>query len=151
VVGAIGAGMNQWPMLHRFVTETDVDVVMLAGRYTLLDRSAGSQLLPACVDRGVKVLAAGVFNGGMLATDEPGELYDYQPASSDRMAQARRLADVCHEFGVSLPQAAIAFPARHPAVDAVVLGMASPAEVAANVALAEKPVPEELWPALNGR
>ncbi|TDP96667.1 aldo/keto reductase [Labedaea rhizosphaerae] len=148
VVGAIGAGMNQWQMLHRFVTETDVDAVMLAGRYTLLDRSAEARLLPACVERGVKVLAAGVFNGGMLATDTPGELFDYQPASAERVAQAKRIAEVCHEFGVSLPQAAIAFPARHQAVDSVVLGMASPEEVAANVALAAKPVPEDLWAAL---
>jgi D-threo-aldose 1-dehydrogenase len=149
VVGAIGAGMNQWQMLHRFVTETDVDVVMLAGRYTLLDRSAEDRLLPACAATGVRVLAAGVFNGGMLATDEPGELYDYQPASAERVAQAKRLAEVCHEFGVSLPQAAIAFPAQHPAVDSVVLGMASPEEVAANVALAGKAVPDELWAALG--
>ena len=148
VVGAIGAGMNQWQMLHRFVTETDVDVVMLAGRYTLLDRSAETRLLPVCAAAGVRVLAAGVFNGGMLATDEPGPLYDYQPASAQRREQARRIAEACHEFGVSLPQAAIAFPAQHEAVDSVVLGMASPEEVAANVALAGKPVPEELWAAL---
>ena len=83
VVGAIGAGMNQWQLLHRFVTETDIDVVMLAGRYTLLDRSAEQRLLPVCAAAGVRVLAAGVFNGGMLATDEPGDL-----EMASRLAQA---------------------------------------------------------------
>ncbi|MEH1163854.1 aldo/keto reductase [Micromonospora sp. CPCC 205539] len=145
VVGAIGVGMNQWQMLERFVTETDVDTVMLAGRYTLLDQSAASSLLPRCRERGVSVLAAGVFNGGVLATETPGRMYDYQPISEALHARATRIADVCRSHGVPLPQAALAFPARHPAVVSVVVGMQTTAEVGRNADLAGAPVPDALW------
>ncbi|MFI6541487.1 aldo/keto reductase [Nonomuraea sp. NPDC050547] len=148
VVKAIGLGMNQWQVPARFVRDTDVDVVMLAGRYTLLDRS-GLPLLEACAAKGVKVLAAGVFNSGMLATDEPGGTFDYQPASAPLLERARLLAEVCRRHGVTLPQAAMAFPARHPAVATVVLGARSADEVRRNAALWAEPVPEELWAELE--
>ncbi|MBB5083493.1 aldo/keto reductase [Nonomuraea endophytica] len=148
VVKAIGLGMNQWQAPARFVRDTDVDVVMLAGRYTLLDRS-GLPLLEACAAKGVKVLAAGVFNSGMLATDEPGGTFDYQPAAAPLLERARRLAEVCRRHGVTLPQAAMAFPARHPAVATVVLGARSADEVRRNAALWAEPVPEELWAELE--
>ncbi len=71
-VRAIGVGMNQAEMLTRFVTDTDIDVVLIAGRYTLLDQSAADTLLPAALDRGVAVVAGGVFNSGVLAAPEAG-------------------------------------------------------------------------------
>ncbi|MCZ7438248.1 aldo/keto reductase [Micromonospora sp. WMMC241] len=145
VVGAIGVGMNQWQMLERFVVDTDVDTVMLAGRYTLLDQSAGRTLLPRCRDRGVGVLAAGVFNSGVLATDPPGRTYDYGPIPQPLHDRARRIAEVCRAHGVTLPQAAMAFVARHPAVATVVLGAKSPAQVRRNTACAAAPVPDSLW------
>ncbi|CAM03205.1 D-threo-aldose 1-dehydrogenase [Saccharopolyspora erythraea NRRL 2338] len=147
VVGAIGAGMNQWPMLERFVTETDIDAVMLAGRYTLLEQSASDTMLPECLRRGVSVLAAGVFNGGLLATDAqaPDAMYDYRPASRELRAKAERMREVCRAHGVSLPQAAIAFAAGHPAVAGVVLGMRSADEVVRNAELHARPVPRQLW------
>ncbi|WDZ82707.1 aldo/keto reductase [Micromonospora cathayae] len=145
VVGAIGVGMNQWQMLERFVTETDVDTVMLAGRYTLLDQSAGERLLPRCRERGVSVLAAGVFNSGVLATERPGRLYDYRPASPEVHDRATRIAEVCRRHGVTLPQAAVAFVAREPAVASVVVGMRDAAQVTRNAALLAAPVPDALW------
>ncbi|GII02679.1 aldo/keto reductase [Planobispora takensis] len=145
VVKAIGAGMNQWEMLAGFVRETDVDVVMLAGRYTLLDQSGGRELLPLCLERGVRVLAAGVFNSGLLATHEPSGTYDYAPAPGSLLARARGIAAVCGRHGVTLPQAALAFPLRHPAVASVVVGTRSAGEVARNAALTARPVPEDLW------
>jgi len=145
VVGAIGVGMNQWQMLERFVVETDVDAVMLAGRYTLLDQSAGESLLPRCRERGVSVLAAGVFNSGVLATDEPGGMYDYRPISTALYDRALRLAEVCRAHGVRLPQAAMAFVARHPAVASVVVGAQRVEQVSRNAALAAAPVPDGLW------
>ncbi|GAA0921018.1 aldo/keto reductase [Nonomuraea longicatena] len=144
VVKAIGLGMNQWRVPLRFVEETDLDAVMLAGRYTLLDQS-GLPLLDACAARGVQVLAAGVFNSGLLATDEPSGTFDYLPASGALLERARTLARVCARHGVTLPQAAIAFPARHPAVSTVVLGARSAEEVRRNAALRAEPVPESLW------
>ncbi|WP_406312277.1 aldo/keto reductase [Streptosporangium sp. NBC_01639] len=145
VVKAVGVGMNQAEMLTRFVRETGVDMVMLAGRHTLLDRSGAEELLPLCQERGVSVLAAGVFNSGLLATHEPSGTYDYAPAPEPLLARARRIAAVCERHGVTLPQAALAFPLRHPAVASVVVGVRSAAEVARNAALVARPVPEDLW------
>ncbi|WP_067178935.1 aldo/keto reductase [Microtetraspora niveoalba] len=143
-VRAIGVGMNQWELPARFVRETDIDVVMLAGRYTLLDQS-GLPLLDACAERGVRVLAAGVFNSGLLATDRPSGTFDYRPAPAELVARARGVAAVCERHGVTLPRAAAAFPLRHPAVSTVVLGARSAAEAGRNAALLDRPVPEDLW------
>ncbi|MFF0864657.1 aldo/keto reductase [Nonomuraea sp. NPDC003560] len=149
VVKAIGVGMNQWQAPLRFVRETGVDVVMLAGRYTLLDQS-GLPLLDACAERGVRVLAAGVFNSGLLATPAPSGTFDYAPAPAPLLDRATRIAAVCERHGVSLPQAAMAFPLRHPAVASIVVGARAPEEVLANAALWSRPVPEELWLELAG-
>ncbi|MFI7689226.1 aldo/keto reductase [Nonomuraea sp. NPDC049655] len=149
VVKAIGVGMNQWQAPLRFVRETGVDVVMLAGRYTLLDQS-GLPLLDECAERGVRVLAAGVFNSGLLATPAPSGTFDYAPAPAPLLDRATRIAAVCERHGVSLPQAAMAFPLRHPAVASIVLGARAPEEVLANAALWARPVPEELWLELAG-
>ncbi|MEU4538574.1 aldo/keto reductase [Streptosporangium sp. NPDC023825] len=145
VVKAVGVGMNQAGMLARFVRETEVDTVMLAGRYTLLDQSGEEELLPLCAERGVAVLAAGVFNSGLLATHDPSGTYDYAPASGPLLERARRIAAVCERHDVTLPQAALAFPLRHPTVASVVIGARSAAEVTRNAELTAKPVPEALW------
>ncbi|MDH2427707.1 aldo/keto reductase [Sphaerisporangium sp. TRM90804] len=149
VVKAIGVGMNQWRMLAAFVQATDVDAVLLAGRYTLLDRSGAAQLLPLCLDRGVAVLAAGVFNSGLLATHDAAGTYDYGPAPRPAVELARRYAAICERYGVTLPQAALHFPLRHPAVTSVLVGARSAEEVRRNAALAAAPVPVELWEALD--
>jgi D-threo-aldose 1-dehydrogenase len=146
-VGAIGAGMNQWQMLADLVRHTDVDVVLLAGRYTLLDQSALDGLLPLCAARGVSVVIGGVFNSGLLATaaPRPDATYDYAPGPAEVVERARRIAAVCGRHGVALPQAALAFPTAHPAVASVLVGMRSEAEVAENTALAARPTPAGLW------
>jgi D-threo-aldose 1-dehydrogenase len=147
VVGAIGAGMNQWRMLADLVRQTDVDAVLVAGRYTLLDQSALDVLLPLVEARGVSAIAAGVFNSGLLATAEPlpGAAYDYAPGPPALVERARRIAAVCRRNRVTLPQAALAFPSAHPAVTSVLVGTRSAAEVARNLALAASPVPGQLW------
>ncbi len=148
-VRAIGVGMNQSGMLSRFVTETDIDCILLSGRYTLLDRDATQDLLPRCQERGVSVLACGVFNSGVLADPRPGAFYDYAPASEDVLRRARRLADRCAAHGVALPAAAIAFPLRHPAVTGVILGARSADEVLHNADHAATPIPDALWAELD--
>ncbi|MEV0996156.1 aldo/keto reductase [Nonomuraea sp. NPDC050202] len=148
-VRAIGVGMNQWEAPLRFVQETDIDVVMLAGRYTLLDQS-GLPLLDACAERGVQVLAAGVFNSGILATHEPSGTYNYAPAPPELLDRATRIARVCERHDVTLPHAAMAFPLRHPAIATIVLGARTPEEVRRNAELWSRPVPGELWAELEG-
>ncbi|MDG9700697.1 aldo/keto reductase [Streptomyces sp. DH37] len=146
-VGAIGAGMHDTGLLTRLVRETDVDVVMLAGRYTPLDHSALDDLLPVCAERGVSVIAASVFNSGILAVPRPAEgaRYEYAPAPPEVLRRAQRIADVCEAHGVTLPQAAVAFPLRHPAVAGVVLGMRSAEEVRRDIEAFEADVPDGLW------
>lgn len=148
VVTAVGAGMNQWQMLARFVEQTDVDVVLVAGRYTLLDQSAQQELLPLCLERDVAVIVGGVFNSGILATDEPRGTYNYEPAPASILGRARRIAAACAEHGVTLPHAALAFPARNCAVTELLVGAESADEVRRNLDLLAHPVPEALWSAL---
>lgn len=147
-IGAVGVGMNQWQAPLRMVLETDLDVVMLAGRYTLLDRS-GEQLLDECARRGVAVVAAAPFNSGILARPWPqdGASFNYAPAPDQVLQQARRLAETCRDHDVALPVAALQFPLRHPAVASVVTGMRSAEHVAAAVTGMRTPVPDSLWQA----
>jgi len=146
VVGAVGAGMNTVNPLLRFVYESDVDVVMVAGRWTLLDRSA-APLLDACAESGVAVLAAAPFNSGLLAEELPAEgtRFDYAPAAPGLLAAARRYADLARCHGATLPQLALQFPLRHPAVAGVVAGMVTPEQSTADAAWLATPVPEPLW------
>jgi D-threo-aldose 1-dehydrogenase len=148
-VRAIGVGMNQAELLTRFVTETDVDVVLIAGRYTLLDQSACRELLPAAIDRGVSVLAGGVFNSGLLAAPAASASYDYRPADSHLVARARHLEAICAQFGVPLRAAAARFPIRHPAVASVLIGARSAAEVDDATSLWHSEIPAALWDALE--
>ncbi len=149
VIGAIGAGMNQSELLVRFVREAGVDCVLVAGRYTLLDRSAADELLPVCEREGVAVIAAGVFNSGLLADPRPGAPYDYAPASDALVERAVAVARTCADNGVSLRAAALQFPLRHPAVTAVLTGARSAGEVEQNVADFKISVPEDVWTALQ--
>jgi D-threo-aldose 1-dehydrogenase len=145
VLTGIGLGMNLDAVLAEFVRRADVDVVMIAGRYTLLEQPALDELLPLCEERGVDVMAAGVFNSGILASPTPGGTYDYEQAPAELVARARRIAEVCARHGVELPRAAIALPAAHPAVRSVVLGASTPDQVNANADRAAAPVPPALW------
>jgi len=150
-VGAIGAGMNQAPMLADLVRHTDVDVVMLAGRYTLLEQEAADDLLPLCEERGVAVVAAGVFNSGLLAQPRPGEdaRYDYGSAPPELIERARAIAAVCERHGTTLPAAAIAFPLAHPAVVSVCIGARSAQQIARNAELYGQAVSSDLWSELK--
>lgn len=154
VVGAVGVGMNQPLLPTRFVNETDIDVVLIAGRYTLLDRSAEGALLPAAQSRGVHVVAAGVYNSGILAGARAGgavprpPTFDYRAASPEMVERASRLTAVCDRFGVPMAAAAAQFAARHPAVGTVLVGARSAAEAQQNWSHLHRSLPGGLWPAL---
>ena len=150
-VRAIGVGMNQVPMLARFVADTDIDVVLIAGRYTLLDQSAGVELLPAALDRGVAVIIGGVFNSGVLAAPGAGATYDYQAAPGRLIAHAQALEALCASFGVPLRAVAARFPLRNPAVASVLIGARSGAEVTDAIQLRRAEIPAALWTALADR
>ncbi|WP_405915399.1 aldo/keto reductase [Streptomyces sp. NBC_00728] len=149
VVGAIGAGMNQTGMLTRFVRDTDVDVVLCAGRYTLLDHGALTELLPAAQDRGTSVVIGGAFNSGLLADPGPGATYNYAAAPDELISRALRLKAVAERHGTTLRAAALAFPAAHPAVVSVLAGARSAAEVRDCARSFATPVPPDLWRELH--
>jgi D-threo-aldose 1-dehydrogenase len=149
VIGAIGAGMNQSALLTRFVRETDVDAVLLAGRYTLLDQEGLDELLPEAQRRGVSVVAAGVFNTGLLADPRPGATFDYTAAPDALLARALRIKEVCEHHGLPVRTAAARFPLGHPAVAAVLLGLRSPYEVHDAVEQFQRRVPGALWDELR--
>jgi D-threo-aldose 1-dehydrogenase len=150
LVQAIGVGTNRTATLRRFARETSIDCALLAGRVTVLDHAEAAEALALCAERGIDVVAGGVFNSGLLA--DPGgaaATFDYRPAPDDLRARARRLADVCHGHGVDLKAAAIQFPLRQPAVKAVLVGVRDVAELDAGVAAFEQAVPEVLWSELS--
>ena len=149
VIGAIGAGMNSVAPLLRFVTETDVDAVMLAGRWTLADRT-GAPLLAACAERGVSLIAAAPFNSGLLSRPHPPDdsYFNYDHAPADILAFARALAECCAAAGTTLPQAALQFPLQHPAVPTVVVGMRTETQARGNLDWAAQPLPASTWEAL---
>ena len=147
VIRYIGVGMNQWEMPARFVRETDIDLVMLAGRYTLLEQPALAELLPLCVRQRVAVVDAAVFNTGLLSRHEVRDYsrYNFAQAPPEPIDRARRLAEVCSRHGVVLPQAAIQFPFGHPAVCSVVVGARSADQIAQCATWLAEPVPAQLW------
>ena len=147
IIRAIGVGINQSEMATRFVRSTDIDLVMIAGRYTLLEQGALADLLPLAQERNVGVVIAGVYNSGLLSRARPaaGSKYDYADAPEQLIDRATRIAQACERHGVSLPEAAIAFPLLHPAVVSVVIGARSAEQVAGNVARYLAPVPPALW------
>jgi D-threo-aldose 1-dehydrogenase len=145
-VAAIGVGSNQTEVLCRFAREADPDCVLVAGRWTLLDRTAETELLPLCEERGVTVIAGGVFNSGILAG---GTTFDYTTATPEITVRAEGLRDTCARHGVPLAAAAVQFPLRHGAVSCALVGCATPDEVAEDVRLASLDLPEALWQELG--
>lgn len=144
-IRAVGAGMNQNEMLTRFAREANFDVFLLAGRYTLLDRSGADELLPLCLERGIAIVAGGVFNSGILADPGPGAHYNYRPAPPELLERARQVSSICERHGVDMKAAAIQFPLRHQAVTAVLTGCRSESELDENLSLFQSPIPDELW------
>jgi D-threo-aldose 1-dehydrogenase len=145
VIGAIGVGMNQSAMLARFAREGDFDVFLLAGRYTLLDQDALSELLPLCMTRGIAVLAGGVMNSGILADPRPGGRFDYRAASPAVIDRARSLAAVCARHDVPLRAAAVQFPLAHPAIRSLIAGVRRVDHLDEYPELLRRPIPAALW------
>lgn len=151
LVASIGVGTNIAEIGTRFVRETDIDVALVAGRYTLLDQIGLAEFLPEAHRRNVSVLGAGVFNSGVLVNPVPGATYNYAPASEDILHKARAIHEAIRPFGVSVATAGLQFPLRHPAVKAVLTGVRNTAELRSNIADFDTEVPVELWEALEAQ
>ena len=150
VVGAVGAGMNQWEMLARFAREGDPDCFLLAGRYTLLDQSGLTELLPLCEEKDIGIVLGGPYNSGILASDLSDDTtFNYLPAPREVLEKARRINDVCDRHGVPLKAAALQFGLAHPAVAATIPGARSIEEIEENLRMAAHPIPGDLWDELR--
>ncbi|MFC5502396.1 aldo/keto reductase [Lysinimonas soli] len=147
VITSYGAGMNQTAMLADFVRNTELDVVMCAGRYTLLEQGGLDDLMPAAAARDVSIVAAAVFNSGLLARDRPSAdvTYNYVQAPPAVLQRVNAIADVCEAHGVALPAAALQFPLGQPTVATVCTGARSAEQVQRNAELFEVPIPDALW------
>ena len=144
-ISAFGAGLNEVDILVRIAESIDVDCLLVANRFTLLDRTAETALLPLCGAKKIGVIAAGVFNSGLLADPAPGTTFNYEPATPDVIQRARTLAAMCERRGVPLKAAALQFPRRHSAVSAILIGPRSVAELDENLRLLGLAIPEDLW------
>jgi D-threo-aldose 1-dehydrogenase len=149
LTAALSVGTNVAATAAAFAAHDGVDLVMLAGRITLLDHRGVDIALPAATAAGVPLLAAAPFNSGLLARPVEGSWFDYQPAHGELAHKAAALADACERAGIDLRTAALQYPFRHPGVAAVVAGMASREEVAANIDAMSAPVPTTLWSVLD--
>jgi D-threo-aldose 1-dehydrogenase len=145
VVRGIGAGMNRTPILTRLVENCDLDVVLLAGRYTLLDQASLSDLLPACHENGTAVVVGGVFNSGILIDPSEDARFDYVPASQTMIEKARRIRTICDRYDVPLAAAAIQFPLAHPQISTVLIGARSVDELNDDLDLLAVSIPDALW------
>ena len=145
MVTAIGAGANRSAPLAELVRACDLDVVLLAGRYTLLDQTAMADLLPLCESRGVSVVIGGVFNSGILVDPVPGARFNYLPAEHALLAKAMAIREVCEKHDVPLAAAAIQFPLAHPRVCTVLMGPRTIGELETDLSLFEVEIPPQLW------
>ena len=145
IVKTIGIGITSNEIPTRFINETDIDVVLIALKYTLLDQSAAIELLPTALKKGVSVIAGGVFNSGILTNPKAGATFNYEPASPEVLARAQKIEKFFVDRGVSLAQAALQFPMQHPAISAILVGCRSADEVTTNVALYNKEIDSHIW------
>jgi D-threo-aldose 1-dehydrogenase len=147
LVRAVGIGSKSTEALVAAVRTGALDLAMVAGRYTLLEQA--DDVVEACRETGVGIVAAAIYNSGLLSTPRPGGRYEYGAVPRDLLARAERLAEACERHGVTLPEAAVQFPLREPTVRSVVVGAATPEQVRENARRMEVEIPETLWDELR--
>jgi D-threo-aldose 1-dehydrogenase len=145
IIKAIGIGINLCDVAIEIMKNVDLDIVLLAGRYTLLDQSAQNKLLPYALERRVDITIGGVFNSGVLADPKPGATFEYLPASDEIIKKAQDIGAFLKNLGIPLTAAALQFPLRHPAVTSVLTGSRNSKELLANAADFDLELPEDIW------
>ena len=149
VIKAIGVGLNFPDVAMRIMSEVDLDIALIAGRYTLLDQSAQRELLPYAIERNVDITIAGVFNSGVLANPVKGATFEYLPASDEIILKAQKIGVFLKERGIPLTAAALQFPLRHPAVTSVLTGPRNVSELEENIAAFNSQLPADIWEELE--
>ena len=149
-IGAVGAGCNTVVGLLSAVDAGAADVLLIAGRWTLLDRTAGAELLPAAANAGVSVVAGGVLNSGCLACPEmPGAKFNYRTIQSEERAMLDKLVAVAVQFNVSLTAAALQFPQRETRVSTSLLGASGSVQLQSTLDALREPIPDGFWKAVE--
>lgn len=151
LVDRIGVGMNQSAMPTRFIEEGGIDVVLIAGRYTIIDQSAAIDLMPAAARNNVSIIAAGTFNSGVFMNPTQEGRFNYFPAPQHIIDQVLSVHETCREFEVNPAAAALQFPLRHPATATVLSGGRSPEEIDMNIEQFNAEIPQEFWDELIKR
>jgi D-threo-aldose 1-dehydrogenase len=152
VISAIGAGVNEWQACSILAERCDVDLFLLAGRYTLLEQEPLSTLFPLCMDRGIGIVLGGAFNSGILATGaRPGAWFNYNPAPPEVLERVHSIEQVCAMHGVRLIEAALQFPLAHPSVVTLIPGAKNPAEARGALDLLNTEIPQAFWAELVER
>jgi len=149
LIAGFGLGVNEWQVIRDAMQEADLDVCLLAGRYTLLDDDAAETFLPLALKHEVDLVIGGVFNSGILASTSGRKKFNYVDAPAEVLARVEKLEAVCGRFDVPLPAAAIQYPLRHPAATVVAIGAKTAAQVKGNVEWFERDIPAELWTTLE--
>jgi D-threo-aldose 1-dehydrogenase len=145
LIKAIGLGMNYVEPALEIMKNTDLDIALIAGRYTLLDQIAQEELFPYALANNIDISMGGVLNSGVLANPAPGATYNYLPASDEMIARAKKICDFLKERSVPLIAAAVQFPMRHPAVTSIVTGPRNVSELQTYVDGFDFPIPESVW------
>ncbi|GAS89709.1 aldo/keto reductase [Mycolicibacterium brisbanense] len=146
VVRAIGFGVNETDVMVEAVKATDVDICLLAGRYTLLEQEPLDTLFPLCAERGIGIVLGGVYNSGVLATGPvDGARFNYGPVPAEILSKAADLERICRRHGVALPAVALQFAYAHPVVTSICLGARNHRQQISNAELFESPVPQQVW------
>ena len=147
-IAGFGMGINEVPACLEVMEHARLDVILLAGRYTLLEQTPLDDLFPRCTAAGTAIVVGGPYNSGILAvgtkTGAP-LFYDYEPAPVDVVEKVRRIEAVCDRHAVPLPAAALQFPLAHKLVASVIPGLDSPDRVAQTLTLYGHKIPSALW------
>lgn len=152
VVKAIGVGVNEWEVCHAALEQRDFDCFLLAGRYTLLEQAALDKFLPLCEERGAAVVVGGGFNSGILATGaKEGAKYNYAPAPAEIMQKVAKIEEVCAQYDVPLPAAALQFVVAHPAVPTFMAGTRTVEQLQQNLTWFSYDIPVEFWADLKAK
>lgn len=141
-ISAYGLGVNEVEVCLNVMRRAPLDCILLAGRYSLLDRSAEAELIPLCRERQTSLVIGGVFNSGILATGpKPGAHFDYGPASPDLLDKVAAMEAVAKRGGYPLAAAALQFTLAEPSVASVLIGTAKASSLERNMELLASAVP----------
>lgn len=145
-IDAFGLGVNEWQVCQYVAERAEIDLFLLAGRYTLLEQEALETMLPLCEQRGIGVVIGGPYNSGILATGaKPGAYFNYVPAPPEILERVAKIEKVCAAHGVGLREAALRFPLAHPAVVSIIPGSTTPEQIADTVRALKADIPPAFW------